>query len=63
MGRHFGTSLILAAGNGPEVEEGRVRSARNPDVSIAGKGEGKSDTKAKSTDKAAKRPAQDWLSP
>jgi hypothetical protein len=57
VGRHFGTSLTLPAGKSPEAEEGRVRSARDPDVSIAGKGEGKSDTKAKSTDKEAKRPA------
>jgi hypothetical protein len=60
VGQHFGTSLTLPAGKGPEAEEGRVKSARNPDVDHR-QGEGKST--ARQGGEAAGAPAQDWQRP
>jgi hypothetical protein len=56
VGRHFGTSLPLPA-KAPKPKKA-ASGQREILMSIAGKGEGKSDTKAKPTDKEAKRPAR-----
>jgi hypothetical protein len=41
VGRHFGTSLTLPAGKGPEPKKA-ASSQREIPMSITGKGEGKS---------------------
>jgi hypothetical protein len=59
VGRHFGMNLPLPAGKGPEAEEGRVRSARNPDVDHR-QGRRK---EHRPTRRRAGAPARDWLRP
>jgi hypothetical protein len=59
VGRHFGTSLPLPAGKGPEPKKAASGQREIP-MSITGKGEGKSTDRR---GEAAGAPARDWLRP